>query len=160
MIIVSGDTYRFLHEKLQFAAYSLLNEKKKYQLHAKIASSLLNKPIDFDIRDDIFTITNHLNLGKDFLPNDLPKLKASELNMEAGKKAKSSAAYEVALNYFINGIHFIEAYSEENNFNKHKYLKVNFYLEAAECGYLLNKQDVMEEYLSKTLNETDDQMTI
>ena len=156
LIIVSGDTYRFLHEKLQFAAYSLLNEKKKYQLHAKIASSLLNKPIDFDIRDDIFTITNHLNLGKDFLPNDLPKLKASELNMEAGKKAKSSAAYEVALNYFINGIHFIEAYSEENNFNKHKYLKVNFYLEAAECGYLLNKQDVMEEYLSKTLNETDD----
>lgn len=123
--------------KFNLPHIKLLNEKKKYQLHAKIASSLLNKPIDFDIRDDIFTITNHLNLGKDFLPNDLPKLKASELNMEAGKKAKSSAAYEVALDCFINGIHFIEAYSEENNFNKHKYLKVNFYLEAAEMSILV-----------------------
>ncbi len=152
LILFSGNSYRFLHEKVQSAAYSLLDERKKTQLHAKIATTLLSNLSDAEISDQIFVITNHLNLGKDYLSNDSLRLKASELNIEAGKKAKASAAYEFAFNYFLNAIYFLESSSDIGL----KELRIYSYLEAAECAYLNNQYDEMQKFINKVQNETKD----
>ncbi len=152
LILVSGNTYKFLHEKVQFAAYSLLDEQKKTQLHAKIAKVLLNDQTDFEIKEKIFSIANHLNLGRDYLSSDVSRLKAAHINLEAGRKAKSSSAYELALKHFTNGIYFLESSAETES----KELKINAYLEASECAYLCNQYEVMQITLDKTLAETDD----
>jgi predicted ATPase/serine phosphatase RsbU (regulator of sigma subunit) len=152
LIIVSGITYRFLHEKVQTAAYSLLGDRNKMQLHAKIAMILLNEYTELEINKQIFSITNHLNLGRDFLPSEFPRFKPVELNINAGKKAKASAAYELAYKHFINGIYFLESSSSLEL----KELKINAYIEAAECAYLSNQINEMQQLLNRALGETND----
>lgn len=151
LIIVSGNTYRFLHEKVQIAAYSLLNEEEGRQLHARIAKVHLDTQTEMQISENIFDVANHINLGRDYLAINLSRLKAAELNIEAGKKAKSSAAYDLSLKFFTNGIYFLESSGEiaQN-------LKINTYLDTAECAYLCNQHTLMESCLDKTLSETDD----
>lgn len=156
LILVSGNSYRFLHQKVQHAAYSLLNERKKYELHAKIANSLLTKTIDLEKKEELFSVVNHLNLGRDYLPENLSRLKGALLNLEAGRKAKSSSAYEVAQQYFLHGLFFLESSSKEDTTVKIQELRTNFYLEVAECAYLTNNQELMQEYLNKTLSDTTD----
>ncbi len=54
--------------------------------------------------ENIFDIVGHLNIGFDRLTNDEEKNKITQLNLEAGKKAKSSAAYMGSLEYLKAGM--------------------------------------------------------
>lgn len=156
LILPSGNSYKFLHEKVQIAAYSLLENKKKLQLHSQIASKLLTTLSEEEIKNDLFSIINHLNLGKNFISPDTSRIRFIELNLEAGRKAKASAAYDLALNFFLEGIYFFESSAEK----KKKELKVNLYLEAAEVAYLLNRSVELETFLQKTKLEQDEDILI
>lgn len=145
LILPSEENYKFLHEKVQLAAYSLLEEKKKQQLHAQIVFRLLFSFSEDQIKENLFNIVNHLNRGRNFIPPDMSRIHFIELSLEAGRKAKASAAYEVAFEYFLGGIYFFESSEEE----KKKELKINLYIETAEVAYLLNDYEKMEKLLQK-----------
>jgi predicted ATPase len=61
----------------------------------------------------------------------------AQLNLKAGKKAKASAAYESALNYFQSGINFLP----DDTWNNHYELTLSLYIEAAEASYLSGHYD-------------------
>ena len=51
----------------------------------------------------IFEIVNQLNRGAPLMASQDEREQLSQLNLVAGKRAKASAAYAVALKYFVSG---------------------------------------------------------
>ncbi|MEG3936512.1 hypothetical protein QT990_35665 [Microcoleus sp. T3_B1] len=96
--------YKFLHDRVQQAAYSLIPESEKKATHLKIGQLLLNNTTEQERKDNIFALVNQLNFGTDLLTNQSEKDELAELNLIAGQKAKAATAYEAAVNYLNVGI--------------------------------------------------------
>ena len=84
--------YRFLHDRVQQAAYSLIEEKKKPEVHLKIGREMLKRIPEEEIEEQIFTIVDQLNLSVELITDEKERGKLAQLNLLAGKKAKLSAA--------------------------------------------------------------------
>ncbi|MEG4801523.1 AAA family ATPase [Microcoleus sp. ARI1-B5] len=124
--------YKFLHDRVQQAAYSLIPESEKKATHLKIGQLLLNNTTEQERKDNIFALVNQLNFGTDLLTNQSEKDELAELNLIAGQKAKAATAYEVAVNYLNVGIELLSQDSWEIRYE----LTFDFYLEVAEAEYL------------------------
>jgi predicted ATPase/signal transduction histidine kinase len=124
--------YKFLHDRVQQAVYSLIPDSEKKATHQKIGQLLLkNTPLQ-EQKDNIFTIVNQLNLSKDLLTLQSEKDEIAKLNFIAGQKAKVATAYEAATNYFNLGLELLGSNSWETQYN----LTSDFYLEILEVQYL------------------------
>lgn len=96
--------FRFSHDRIQQATYSLISEDDKLLIHRKIGKLLLNLYADQNNLDDnIFEVINHLNIAKDLIQKKGERIELMELNYSAGKKAKGNIAYEIANNHFKVG---------------------------------------------------------
>src|SRR6476661_3589014 len=101
---VANPTYRFLHDRVQQAAYSLIPDNQKQATHLKIGQLLLHKYSEIEREEKLFDIVGHLNQGIELI-NQLSEREAlAQLNKEAGGKAKSSTAYTAANIYVQTGI--------------------------------------------------------
>ena len=97
----ANPTYRFLHDRVQQAAYSLIPESLR-QLTSFQIGRLLLASISLEEQDSkIFMVVNYLNQGLEFHQSKEERLELLELNCIAGKKAKESTAYGSAVNYFM-----------------------------------------------------------
>lgn len=131
--------YKFAHDRIQQAAYSLIAEADKPLIHWQIGQLLLQNIHVSDRERRIFDIVNHLVIGSTVINNQSDKIDLAALNLIAGKKAKASIAYKLALNYFKTGIKLLG-----NSWNQYK-LSLNLHLEAAEAAYLSTEFEQMED---------------
>ncbi len=92
-------SYKFLHDRVQQAAYSLIHEKRKQGTHLRIGRQLLACTPDFHLEERIFDIVNQINLGLDLITQSPEKYRLAKLNFMAAKKAKLSTAYAAAYEY-------------------------------------------------------------
>jgi predicted ATPase len=83
--------YRFVHDRIQQAAYSLIPEHRKQAYHLQIGQLLLNNTPLQQQEEKIFDIVNQLNFGSNLLENQQKRDELAKLNLIAGKKAKASA---------------------------------------------------------------------
>ncbi len=131
--------YRFLHDRVQQAAYSLIPDSQKKQTHLKIGYLLLQgghapstAPTVSEIAENIFDIVNQLNIGVEFITTQSKRDELANLNLIAGKKAKSSVAYEAALKYFNAGLELLP----DRAWQTHYDLSVDLHTEALESCYI------------------------
>jgi predicted ATPase len=92
-------SFKFLHDLVQQAAYTLIAEDQKHAIHLQIGRLLLAKIPEAERDDKIFEIVNHLNMGKELITVQTEKNELAELNLQAGRKARASAAYPQAFTY-------------------------------------------------------------
>jgi predicted ATPase/transcriptional regulator with GAF, ATPase, and Fis domain len=134
-------TYSFLHDRVQQAAYDLIPAAQKRPVHLDVGRLLLAE-FDADAPDDrIFTIVNHLNIGADLIHSAVERLSVARLNLVAGRKAKTSAAYRAALDYFEKGVALLDESAWRSEYD----LMFLLHLEAAECQYLNGEFQAAEE---------------
>ncbi len=93
------EAYRFQHDRVQQAAYTLIPPDQRKLLHIRIGRALLENFDDGKRSEDIFDILIHLNFAPELITDPEERLNLANLNLLAGKKAKSSVAFEPALNY-------------------------------------------------------------
>ncbi|MFL6602922.1 MAG: AAA family ATPase [Steroidobacteraceae bacterium] len=99
LIFRTDQSYKFLHDRVQEAAYSLLPEDIRAETHLRIGR-LLAACISAEKRAEaIFEIVNQLNRGSHLITSAEERKGLAELNLIAGKRAKSSTAYASALSY-------------------------------------------------------------
>ncbi|MEG3991528.1 serine/threonine-protein kinase PknK [Microcoleus sp. S28C3] len=124
--------YKFLHDRVQQAAYSLIPESQKQQTHLKIGELLLEHTSAEEIEENIFEIVNQLNVGVEFITEQEEKYKLAQLNLIAGRKAKAATAYEAAVTLLKVGLELLA----ENSWQSHYDLTLALYVEAVEAEYL------------------------
>ena len=137
-------SYRFLHDRVQEAAYALVPENERAEEHLRIGR-LLVAHTPPDKRDEaIFEIVNQLNHGAPLIASQDERERLAQLNLVAGKRAKASAAYAVALKYFVSGA----ALLPENDWESCPQLTFALELHRAECEFLSGDLVSAEERLS------------
>ncbi|MBF0397940.1 MAG: AAA family ATPase, partial [Desulfobacterales bacterium] len=136
----SANNYKFLDNRIQQAAYILISEHNKQIIHLKIGRLLLNQNDKSKFSENIFDIVNHFNIGISLLSNTEERMELVRLNLMAGKKAKNSAAYDPASNYFKLCIDIAGNKDWENHYN----LLLDIYTEATETAYLCTNFEQME----------------
>ncbi|MCW6036085.1 AAA family ATPase [Spirulina subsalsa FACHB-351] len=146
-------TYRFLHDRIQQAAYSLIPENKKHSTHYKMGKILLKNLSKQAQHDSIFEIVNHLNFGQ-FLPLEQEERnQIAQLNLFAGQKAMLSTAYATAIQYFQRGLDYLDSINlQQNSWVEQYQLKLDlfYYLAAAQ---LSNSQlDKVEKTIKTCIN--------
>ncbi len=124
--------YKFLHDRVQQAAYSLIPDEKKKETHLKIGQLLLHSTTPEERKENIFALVNQLNYGTDLLATEAERYELASLNLIAGQKAKAATAYESAVKYLNIGLGLLGADSWESHYE----LTLTLYLEAAESEYL------------------------
>jgi len=133
-------SYKFLHDRVQQAAYSLIPEAKKQSTHLKIGQLLLRNTPTEKQDEKIFAIVNQLNLGVDLIAERSQRDELAKLNLRAGQKAKASTAYSAALQYFSVGIELLPKTSWSTSYN----LTLTLYVSATEAAYLSGHFTEME----------------
>jgi predicted ATPase/signal transduction histidine kinase/tRNA A-37 threonylcarbamoyl transferase component Bud32 len=134
--------YKFLHDRVQQAAYSLIPEELKKSTHLKIGQLLLQNIPKEEIEANIFDIVNQLNVGIVNLIEQSKKTELARLNLVAGQKAKASTAYEAALKYFTNGIELLSIDAWQTEYT----LTLCLYEGAAEAAYLGGNFEQMQQW--------------
>ena len=146
--------YRFLHDRVHQAAYSLISDDQKQAAHLRIGHLLLQRLDSAQRSEHIFELVNHLNLGISLIDDPGERMDVARLNHEAGQKAKSSAANSAAYGYFTQGIDLLPAGSWE----QHYALTLALHEEAAEAAYLCHRYDDMEALVERILTHAADNL--
>lgn len=97
--LVAAASFRFLHDRVQQAAYSLIQAEDLPDVHLKIGRLLHQSSSQRAIDESFFDIVNHYNVGRDRIGALPERYVVAELNLEAAKRAKDSFAFEAALHY-------------------------------------------------------------
>ena len=103
LIFRSEDSYRFLHDRVQEAAYSMIPQALRSAAHLRIGMLLAEHSPAEKREEAIFEIVNQLNRGSRLITSVEDRERVAELNLIAGRRAKVSTAYASALKYLGAG---------------------------------------------------------
>ncbi|MBM0744376.1 PAS domain S-box protein [Phormidium sp. CLA17] len=140
--------YKFLHDRVQQAAYALIDESCKQVVHLQIGRNLLEKTSPEQRFDRLFTIVDHLDQGTELVTAQPERTEIARLNLTAGQKAKTATAYEAAFKYFTTGLQLLDTESWQSEYD----LTLALYSEAAEAAYLQGRFDEMEQLVKVVLD--------
>ena len=140
--------YRFVHDRVQEAAYSLIPEERRGELHLRIGRLLAANTAPELIDDYVFEIVSQLNPGAALITSTEEREQLAEFNLLAGKRAKASTAYTSALNYFVAG----KSLLPEDAWERQHQLAFALDLNRAECEFLIGALADAEERLAQLSN--------
>ncbi|MEH1942936.1 MAG: AAA family ATPase [Nostoc sp.] len=143
-------TYKFLHDRVQQAAYSLIPDEQKQFTHLKIGQLLLHNTSESQQEERIFEIVSQLNCGIALITQPAERQQLAQLNLNAGRKAKEATAYGAAIHYLNYGMQLLTINSWEIAYE----LTLNLYEEAAEAAFLNNEFEQMESLIQVVIQET------
>lgn len=125
-------SYKFLHDRVQQAAYTLIPDEEKKAVHLKVGQLLLQNTAPAERDEKIFDIVNQLNIGAELIEEQSARDELAQLNLIAGRKAKAATAYEPATRYLSAGLAMLSSDSWERQYD----LTFNLYVSAVTGEYL------------------------
>ena len=137
-------SYKFIHDRVQEAAYSLIPEGLRDEAHLRIGRRLAAHIPPEKREEAIFDIVNQYNRGVALITSRDEREQMAELNLLAGKRAKASTAYAAALKYLVAGAALLPGDSWER---RHE-LIFALELHRAECEFLTGALGPAEERLN------------
>ncbi|HSE39071.1 MAG TPA: sigma 54-interacting transcriptional regulator [Blastocatellia bacterium] len=139
--ILDSQSYAFLHDRVQQAAYALIPTERKQLVHLNLGRLLLERAALESTDAQLFDVAHHLNVGSGLIDSAAERLTLARINLSAGQKAKSSTAYEAALDYLKSGLILLS----EEHWESEYPLAFELYIEASECEYLCGNFDEAEQ---------------
>ena len=136
-------SYQFLHDRFQEAAYSLIPEESRAEVHLRIGRALAAHTHPERRNEAVFRIVNQINRGAALISLWDERKQAAELNLIAGQRAKASAAYEAALKYLTAGAELLTEKGWERSYD----LAFALEFQRAECEFLTGNLIAAEQRL-------------
>ncbi|MBN4002869.1 AAA family ATPase [Nostoc sp. LPT] len=140
--------YKFLHDRVQQAAYSLIPNQQKQVTHLKIGQLLLNHTPAVEQDKKLFEIVNQLNIGNSLIVNPSQKTELAQLNLQAAQKAIAATAYAAAFEYATIGI----AMLAQDPWQIEYELTLTLYEAATEAAYLSGNFEQMAQFAAVILS--------
>lgn len=138
---------KFLHDRVQEAAYALIPPPSRPALHLRIGRLLVAGMQEEEIVEKVFDLVNQCNLGLPLISDWEEKRRVAELNLVAGKKAKASTAYSAAASYLSAGV----ALLGEEGWRNCYALAFGLSFERAECELLRSNFEVAAQCIEELL---------
>ena len=140
-------SYKFIHDRVQEAAYSLIPEELRAATHLRIGRLLAAHTPPEKREEAIFEIVNQLNRGAALITAPDERERLAELNLIAAKRAKAATAYASALTYLTAGAALLPKDSSERRHELTFALELN----RAECEFLTGAHAEAEQRLTALL---------
>ncbi len=141
LVLHQASTIRFLHDRIQQAAYSLIPEEQRAGLHLRIGRVLLARMMADDLAEPLFDVANQFNRGAALLVDRDERAQVATIDLRAGRMAKASAAYASARTHFAAGM----ALLDERDWDGQYELMFSLWLDRAACEYISGNYDEAEE---------------
>ncbi|WP_309246529.1 AAA family ATPase [Ramlibacter montanisoli] len=136
LLLRTGEGYAFVHDRVQEAAYSLVDPHHRPAVHLSLARALLR-----DMHpDEVIDVVDQFNRGAALLVDPQERERIAQLDLLAGRRAKSSAAYASAATYFAAGMRLLP----DDAWSRRYELAFGLWLERAECEHLGGNLDAAE----------------
>jgi predicted ATPase/signal transduction histidine kinase len=124
--------FKFLHDRVQQAAYALIDDEQKKAVHLQIGRLLLENTLASALEEKVFDIVGQFNRSIELLNTQTERLEIAQLNLMAGQKAKMATAYGAAVNYLSVG----REYLIENSWESEYDLTLDLYVATVEAEHL------------------------
>jgi hypothetical protein len=139
--------YKFLHDRIQQAAYSLIPEERRADVHLSLGRVLRSRIQANELAERLFDVANQFNRGAARLIERDEKAQVATINLHAGRKAKASTAYASACSYFSAGMALLDGRDWGSRYE----LTFSLGLERAECEFLTGHVETAEQLLGELL---------
>ncbi|MGL5059738.1 MAG: PAS domain S-box protein, partial [Microcoleus sp.] len=147
---IQNSRFKFLHDRVQQAAYALIPEDRKQETHLAIGKLLWQNLTSEELESCIFEVVNHLNAGINLVENLEERLKLARLNLSAGRKAQTVVACDPALKYYQIGLDLLPA----DSWRSHYSLTLALQESIAQAGYLTGNFDLATSAIAAVLENT------
>jgi PAS domain S-box-containing protein len=139
--------YKFLHDRIQQAAYTLIPEERRAEVHLRIGRVLLGSMTADELAEHLFDVANQLNRGAALVIDRDEKTQVATIDLRAGRKAKASAAFASACTYLAAGM----ALLDDGDWSSQYDLMFSLRLERAESEFLSGNFDTAEQLIEELL---------
>ncbi|WP_317619310.1 AAA family ATPase [Laspinema sp. D2d] len=143
-------SYKFLHDRVQQAAYALIEDSQKKAVHLQIGRMLVASTPEEYWSDKIFELVDHLNVGRSLIDEEAEIIELATLNLEAAKKAKNATAYVAAQQYLKAGMDRLTDTIWDGDYE----LALELYKQRSLVEYLNGNFEESETFIKETLNRT------
>ena len=143
-IVRLKDSYKFVHDRIQEAAYSLIPEEMRTETHLRMGRRLAAHTPPQKREEAIFEIVNQFNRGAALITSREEREQLAELNLHAGERAKASTAFAAALKYLFAGA----ALLGDDCWERRHELAFALELHRAECEFLTGELAAAAERLT------------
>jgi len=144
--------FRFLHDRMQEAAYRALTPDEATAAHHRIGRMLLAITSPDRLDEQIFDIADHLNLAASRITTVDAREELARVNLRAALKAKESAAYAAALAYVTTAM----TAAPEDVWTRDPELAYALWRERGELEYLNSQFDAAERIVVEAIGHDAD----
>lgn len=124
--------YKFQHDRVQQAAYALIDADSKQAVHLSVGRLILRHSSDQVREARLIEIVEHLNAGRALMDDLAEQRELACMNLEAGLKAQQSSAYQSALGFLQIGQTLLGDDAWKNEYE----LMLALSQEVQQCTYL------------------------
>jgi predicted ATPase/signal transduction histidine kinase len=140
MVARVAGAYRFAHDRVWQAAYSLTAKADRPRAHLEVGRMLYARMPPEGRAEAVFEMVTHFNRGASLITEPLEAQEVAALNLMAGLRAKTANAHYSAIGYLAIGMGLLRrAVGEDNDlavWRSHYALAYALQLARAECELL------------------------
>ncbi|MBI3896933.1 MAG: EAL domain-containing protein [Gammaproteobacteria bacterium] len=145
--VATSVAYRWSHDRVQQAAYSLMSSPEQRQAHLRIGRFLMAHMSTNVTAECLFEIVGHLNDSVVLMTDPGERERLAELNFTAAQHAKRTAAYVAARRYADAGVTLLTERGWQNNYA----LTLALHREQIETAHLCRDSSDAEILLDRAL---------
>ncbi|MBV1787617.1 diguanylate cyclase [Marinobacterium sp. D7] len=144
-------TYRFQHDRVQQAAYALIDVKRLREVHLSIARLMLQH-LGGEVPDErLIEIVGHFNEGRPLIESVEERHQLAGLNLRSGVRAKHASAYEAALTYLRVAAELLPS----DPWQERPELMRELAAETQQCAYLTGRTEEADSWIDVMLEHAD-----
>ncbi|XXY52046.1 AAA family ATPase [Sorangium sp. So ce269] len=154
LLLCRDVAYRFLHDRVQQAAYALIPAAQLPEVHLCIGRLLLKGRSAGEGEEALFDVVGHLNRGAALIRSPAERSDLAALNLRAGRRARAAAAHESAAALFAAGM----ALLGEDRWEAQHALAYDLSLERAHAAYVTGHFEEAERLIVELMDRTRTQL--
>lgn len=136
----SDDEFQFVHERVQRAVRSQLDEHQEAAAHLRIGLALQGS----DDVGDLFDAARHMNQAIDLLPSPAERMNLAALDVRAARQARQTAAFDLAFQLANAGLACLPAEADAQDHA----LVLTLHLIGAEAAWITGDLDRLLELVA------------